>query len=69
MMEGIWDVVYFVARALHQADADVLSCAQLLESMQKQEWYPVFCQSLQDFHGSRYPLSKIGLESELPEMA
>jgi hypothetical protein len=47
----------------------VLSCAQLLESMQKQEWYPVFCQSLQDFHGSRYPLTKAGLESELPEMA
>lgn len=69
MMEGIWDVVNFVAQALHQADADVLACAQLLESMQKQEWYPGFCQSLQDFHASRYPLNKVGLESELPEMA
>jgi len=69
MMEGIWDVVNFVAHALHQADADVLACAQLLESMQKQEWYPGFCQSLQNFHTSRYPLTKAGLESELPEMA
>ncbi|WP_205945118.1 hypothetical protein [Pedobacter psychrodurus] len=68
MMEGIWDVVNFVAHALHQADADVLACAQLLESMHKQEWYPGFCRSLQDFHASRYPLSKVGLESELPEM-
>ncbi|HJY11881.1 MAG TPA: hypothetical protein VJ304_03785 [Flavobacterium sp.] len=69
MIDGIWDVVNFVARALHQADADVLACAQLLDSMQKQKWYPVFCQSLQNFHASRYPLSKVGLESELPEMA
>jgi hypothetical protein len=69
MMEGIWDVVSFVAQALHQADADVLACAQLLENMQKQEWYPRFCASLKTFHASRYPLSKVGLESELPEMA
>lgn len=69
MIYGVWDVVNFVARALHQADADVLACAQLLDSMQKQKWYPVFCQSLQDFHASRYPLSKVGLESELPEVA
>jgi len=69
MIDGIWDVVNFVARALHQADADVLACAQLLDSMQKQKWYPVFCQSLQNFHASRYPLSKVGLESELPEVA
>jgi len=69
MMEGIWDVVNFVAHALHQADADVLACAQLLENMQKQAWYPDFCESLKTFCASRYPLSKIGLESELPEMA
>jgi hypothetical protein len=69
MMDGIWDVVNFVAEKLHYADADVLACTQLLESMKEQEWYPVFYQSLQDFHASRYPLSKVGLTSELPEMA
>lgn len=69
MMHGIWDVINFVAERLRQADADVLACAQLLESMQEQEWYPDFNQSLQDFHASRYPLSKVGLTSELPEMA
>jgi len=69
MMEGIWDVVNFVVRAMQQADADVLACAQLLESMQKQHWYQAFCGSLHDFRATRYPLSKVGLESELPEMA
>ncbi|SDH24436.1 hypothetical protein SAMN05421827_1207 [Pedobacter terrae] len=69
MIDGIWDVVNFVAQRLQQADADVLSCAQLLGSMLEQEWYPVFYQSLQDFHVSRYPLSKVGLTLELPEMA
>lgn len=69
MMDGIWDVVNFVAGKLHCSDADVLACTQLLESMQEQEWYPVFHQSLRDFYASRYPLSKDGLVSELPEMA
>lgn len=69
MMEGIWDVVNYVAKALNEADADVLSCTQLLENMQKQKWYADFCNSLKTFHESRYPLSKVGLESELPEMA
>ena len=68
MMEGIWDVVNFVAHALHQADADVLACAKLLENMQKEKWYQGFYQSLQNFRASRYPLSKAGLASELPEM-
>ena len=68
MMEGIWDVVNFVAHALHQSDADVLASAQLLENMQKEKWYPDFYQSLQNFRASRYPLSKTGLASELPEM-
>ncbi len=69
MMEGIWDVVSDVAKAISQADADVLSCTQLLEKMQNEKWYPEFCNSLKTFHASRYPLSKVGLESELPEMA
>jgi hypothetical protein len=69
MMEGIWEVVSYVAKALNQADADVLSCTQLLEKMQNEEWYPQFRSSLKTFHISRYPLSKVGLESELPEMA
>ncbi|WP_343522171.1 hypothetical protein [Pedobacter sp.] len=69
MMEGIWDVVNFVVHAMQRADADVLACAQLLESMQKQPWYPAFCSSLHDFRATRYPLNKVGLESELPEMA
>jgi len=69
MMDGIWEVVNFVAERLQRADANVLACTQLLESMQGQEWYPGFYQSLQEFHASRYPLSKVGLTSELPEMA
>lgn len=69
MMEGIWEVVSYVAEAISQADADVLSCMQLLEKMQKEKWYPEFCSSLKTFHASRYPLSKVKLESELPEMA
>lgn len=69
MTDGIWDVVNYVAKALNQADADVLSCTQLLENMQSQEWYPGFCDLLKTFHASRYPLSKTILESELPEMA
>ncbi|MBO9672260.1 MAG: hypothetical protein J7577_02375 [Sphingobacteriaceae bacterium] len=69
MMEGIWEVVNFVAHAMHQADADVLACAQLSENMQKQEWYPAFCRLLRDFYATRYPLNKVGLEAELPEIA
>ncbi|WP_293789205.1 hypothetical protein [uncultured Pedobacter sp.] len=69
MVDGIWDVVNFVAAELQQSDADVLACVQLLENMQKQAWYSGFYQSLRDFHASRYPLSKVGLASELPEMA
>ena len=69
MVDGIWDVVNFVAHAINQADADVLACAQLLENMQKQDWYPRFCMSVKDYYASRYPLSKIRLEAELPEMA
>lgn len=69
MMEGIYDVVNYVAKALNQADADVLSCTQLLENMQNQEWYAGFCNSLKAFHVSRYPLTKANLESELPELA
>ncbi|MGN7985819.1 hypothetical protein ACTJKC_00680 [Pedobacter sp. 22226] len=69
MMKGIWEVVNYVAEAISQADADVLSFMQLLEKMQKEKWYPEFCSSLKTFHTSRYPLSKVKLESELPEMA
>ncbi|MEH3115140.1 hypothetical protein [Pedobacter terrae] len=69
MMEGIWDVVNFIAEKLHHSDADVLACRQLLESIQKEDFYSGFHQSLQDFHASRYPLSKAGLASELPEVA
>lgn len=69
LMDGIWEVVGFVARAIHQADADVCSCAQLLDEMQKQDWYSGFAATLQNFHQSRYPLSKQGLTAELPEMA
>ncbi|WP_316824082.1 hypothetical protein [Pedobacter miscanthi] len=69
MMEGVWDVVSYVAQAISQADTDVLSCTQLLEKMQKEEWYPGFSSSLETFHTSRYPLNKVKLESELPEMA
>jgi hypothetical protein len=69
MMEGVWDVVSYVAQAISQADTDVLSCTQLLEKMQKEEWYPGFSSSLEAFHTSRYPLNKVKLESELPEMA
>ena len=69
LMAGIWEVVGFVAIAIHQADTDVCSCTQLLENMQKQDWYPDFCASLKAFHASRYPLSKVGLAAELPEMA
>lgn len=50
LMEGIWEVVGFVAKAIHQADADVCSCAQLLDEMQKQDWYPGFVAALQNFH-------------------
>lgn len=68
LMDGIWDVVAFVARAIHQADADVCACAQLLEQLKKEDWYEGFSLSLKNFHSSRYPLSKAGLESELPEI-
>ncbi|MNI80681.1 hypothetical protein D3C73_1372290 [compost metagenome] len=68
-MDGIWDVVAFVAKAIHQADADVCSCAQLLDEMQKQDWYSDFAASLKNFHQSRYHLSKASLTAELPEMA
>lgn len=69
MMDGIWDVVIFVADKLRHSDTDILACTQLLESMKKQEWYVDFNQYLHDFHASRYPLSKVGLAAELPETA
>lgn len=69
LMDGVWEVVGFVAKAIHQADADVCSCIQLLDEMQKQDWYPDFAATLQNFHQSRYPLSKLSLTAELPEMA